>query len=96
MKRLYLLAVAFSLYIAPAMADVLPPVKYPPGTPLTAIAVNEQVRLEIAGKPGVEYCLWIDTRSPVGACLHKINLNAGGGNAAGASGAGSGNGGPGF
>jgi hypothetical protein len=54
------------------------PIQYPADATPAAIAANEAVRASIAGKPGPEYCLQIDTRDPHGKCLLLINLNAGG------------------
>lgn len=93
MKRLFLTLLA----LAPAPAFATGAVQYPPGSSPQAIAVNEMVRAEIAGKPGPEFCLQIDTQDPHGRCLLKINLNAGGpgsGNGGGGGGSG-GNGGTG-
>lgn len=59
------------------------PTKYPPGTPAAAIAKDQAVKMSIAGKPGVQYCYLIDTRT--GACRALLVLDAGGDGSGGAS-----------
>lgn len=51
-------------------------IKYPADASPASIAANEAVRASIAGKPGVEFCLQINTRDPRGRCVLLINLNA--------------------
>lgn len=84
MKKFGLVAV-LAILASPALAGA---VKYPAGASAAAIAANEQVRAEIAGKPGIVHCALIDTRDKNGKCLVLSVLDAGGGGDGGGAGAG--------
>lgn len=65
--------------------------KYPAGTPASAIATDQAVKMSIAGKPGIEFCNLIDTRT--GRCTLATVLWAGGPGSGDGGGAGAGAGG---
>jgi hypothetical protein len=78
MKKLFLIAAAVAAFSAPALATGT---KYPPGTSKQAIAIDQAVKAEIAGKPDVVFCALIDTKT--GACRQLLVLDAGGGGGGG-------------
>jgi hypothetical protein len=79
--KVFVVLAALAAFVGSAVAGE---VKYPAGSPASAIAVDKAVKAEIAGKPGVEFCQTIDTRT--GKCLVLLVLDAGGGGDGGGGG----------
>jgi hypothetical protein len=83
-KKIAIVALVLAAQTAGALAGS---VKYDPKSPAAAVAVNEQVRKEIAGKVDAPLCLYIWNDGSCRVAMTAAGQMDGGGGAGGAAGA---------